>query len=364
MRGARCAQCERYAQNQWLGRERRTGGVVELARHLVGIQSQLRTTPDLAARARLAGARPGDVRRELEETRRLVRTWTVRGTLHVVAAEDLPRLWRALRPEWESRWSKYLDKHVTRVQREAAAAACLQILARGPATRAELLEGAQQILGCRDEWVAYLFSSWGGVLKDLAYAGRVVYGPERDGEVQFVRTEDWLDLPVADMDPDDALAVLLERYLRAYSPARIQDFAHWSGVSVRRAREALTRLGGRVAVRDGWLVPEGEGGGSCAPDRQAGGPGADAGCVRLLPKFDPFLLAHADKFYLDEDHYKAVFRAAADVAAVILSGGRVIGTWRAEGSRVVPALFGPVDDAAAAELAQEVEAVSAWLRQG
>lgn len=354
MSEARAAQCARYAQNQWLDGERRTGDVVALARHLVGIQSQLRTTPDLTARARLASARPGDVRRALEETRQLVRTWTVRGTLHVVAAEDLPVFWRALQPEWESRWSKYLDKHVSRAQREAAAAACLEILARGPATRAELLEGAQEILGCRDEWVAYLFSSWGGVLKDLAYAGKVVYGPELEGEVRFVRTEDWLDLSPADMDPDDALAALLERYLRAYSPARIQDFAHWSGASVRRAREALSRLAGKVAVRDGWLAPEGE-----EPS-----PPAEAGGVRLLPKFDPFLLAHGEKFYLDEAHYKAVYRAAADVAAVILHAGRVIGTWRAEGARVVPQLFDPVDDGTAAELAQEVEAVSAWLRQG
>jgi len=73
-----------------------------------------------------------------------------------------------------------------------------------------------------------------------------------------VRVEDWLDLPAVDMDPDDALAVLLDRYLKAYSPARLQDFVHWSGVTARRAREALARLQGRVAVRDGWLVTEGE----------------------------------------------------------------------------------------------------------
>lgn len=370
MQGARADRCAVYAANQWLGRERRTGGVVELARHLVGIQSQLRTTPGLAARARLAGVGPDDVRQELEQSRRLVRTWTLRGTLHVVAAEDLPLLWQALRPEWESRWSKYLDKHVTQRQRADAAEACLEVLSQGPATRSELLAGVQEILRCRDEWVAYLFSSWGGVLKDLAYAGLVVYGPEREGEVQFVRTADWLDLPgLADrpasgLEPDDALAVLLERYLRAYSPARLQDFAHWSGVTVRRAREALARLGGRVIVRDGWLVREDE---EAEPREQGQSqdgdqPPADAGVVRLLPKFDAYLLAHAEKFYLDEAHYKAVFRPAADVAAVILSGGRVIGTWRAVGERVRPELFAPVSDGVAAQLAREVEEVSAWLR--
>lgn len=79
--------------------------------------------------------------------------------------------------------------------------------------------------------------------------------------------------------------------------------------------------------------------------------------------FDPFLLAHADKFYLDPARYKAVFRPAADVAAVVVSGGRVIGTWRAERGRVVPELFAPVEGSVASELEQEVEAVSSWLRQ-
>jgi len=364
MSGDEAERCVCYAHRQWLGRERRLGDVVDLARHLVGIQSQLRTAPGLAARARLAAVGPDDVRRELEESRRLVRTWTVRGTLHVVAADDLPVLWRALRPEWESRWSKYLDKHVTPKQRADAAAACLEVLARGPATRAELLAGVQEILGCREEWLSYLFSSWGGVLKDLAYAGEVVYGPELEGEVRFVRTADWVDLPAADMEPDDALAVLLERYLAAYSPARIQDFVHWSGVTVKRAREALARLGDRVTVSDGWLVLGGEG---AVPDcglvrEEEDARFGDPPTVRLLPKFDPYHLAHAEKFYLDEAHYKTVFRAAADVAAVILCDGRIIGTWRNQGPRVVPELFAPVSSAVAAELEREVEAVSAWLR--
>ena len=347
-----------YARRQWLVGERRACGLVDLARHLVGIQSQLRGTPALAARARCAHVGVDELRSELEDSRRLVRTWTVRGTLHVVATADLPLFWQALRPEWETRWSRYLDCHVTRSQRAEAAGACLEVLARGPATRSELLAGVQEALNCREDWVAYLFASWGGVLKDLAYAGKVVYGPEQDGEVRFVRAEDWVDVPAAKMDPDEALAVLLERYLRAYSPARIQDFVYWSGVTAARARAALARLEGRVDVREGWLVLEDAG------DPGPAGEPAPAGAsgVRLLPKFDPFLLAHKEKFYLDEAYYKAVFRTAGDVAAVVVTSGRVIGTWRAEGRRVIPDLFAPIDDRTEAGLAGEVEALTAWLR--
>lgn len=60
--------------------------------------------------------------------------------------------------------------------------------------------------------------------------GEVVYDPQR-GEVQFVRTGDWLDLPAVDMDPDDVLTVLMERYLTEQSPAGLHDSVCWIGVT-------------------------------------------------------------------------------------------------------------------------------------
>ena len=50
--------------------------------------------------------------------------------------------------------------------------------------------------------------------------------------------------------------------------------------------------------------------------------------VNLLPNFDPYLLAHADKDHLIEArHYKHVYRDQWWISPVILSSGRVVGTW-------------------------------------
>lgn len=76
---------------------------------------------------------------------------------------------------------------------------------------------------------------------------------EADGDVCFVRLQDWLDVPARTLEPDEALAVLLERYLHAYGPATLQDFCYWSGVTVQRARKALTRLDGAVVEAGGRL---------------------------------------------------------------------------------------------------------------
>ena len=51
--------------------------------------------------------------------------------------------------------------------------------------------------------------------------------------------------------------------------------------------------------------------------------------MRLLYRFDPLLLATRDKSWLiDAEHYKKVWRPSAHVAAVLLVGGRIAGTWR------------------------------------
>jgi hypothetical protein len=57
----------------------------------------------------------------------------------------------------------------------------------------------------------------------------------------------------------------------------------------------------------------------------------------LLPLFDPYLLAHAEKHHLVESlHYKRVYRNQGWISAVVLINGRIGGTWSywSEGKKV------------------------------
>ena len=381
-----------YAVRQGLTQPRGRESLCEIVGRLCGLQDQVAGGAYYAARARSEAVEPGDLQTELQETRRLVRTWTIRGTMHVIRTVDLPLFRAALLPDWETRWSVFLDHYATRDQRRTAAEAALEVLRDGPATRAELLERVGRTLGGAPPWLAALFSGYGGVLKDLSYQGLIIHGPTgdgpgRSGEVSFVRTEDWLGSgspasPPADADA--ALSVLLTRYLQAYGPASVQDFAYWSGVTVARTRRALELAGDQVGPADpglragsigpGSLLdirPPGGPGGLGGPDGAAGkgGPGGQAGSdgaagkgglaesgsddhcppgpaapVAFLPKFDSYVLAHRDKFYLEEPYRREVFRAAADVAATVVADGVVVGTWRWQGTgssrSVAASLFG------------------------
>src|SRR5438128_12404152 len=74
-----------------------------------GIQAQVMSAAELALGARVDGLSPQDVQSALWQDRTLVKTWAMRGTLHLIAASDLP-LYVAARSLYETRnWTNYFN---------------------------------------------------------------------------------------------------------------------------------------------------------------------------------------------------------------------------------------------------------------
>src|SRR4030095_12093000 len=61
--------------------------VTEVVRRLCGVQAQVASSAELAIRARRRAARRGEVARALSDGR-LIKTWAMRGTLHLLTPED------------------------------------------------------------------------------------------------------------------------------------------------------------------------------------------------------------------------------------------------------------------------------------
>ena len=70
--------------------------LVEVVSALCGVQAQLQTAAELQLAARIDGLTQTDVQEAVWEQRALVKAWTLRGTLHLHPAGELP-LWHAAR---------------------------------------------------------------------------------------------------------------------------------------------------------------------------------------------------------------------------------------------------------------------------
>lgn len=335
--------------------------LVGLARRLSGVHAQLASAAEAAVRLRTAGAVGGaDIQAALTEHRTLVKTWTVRGTLHLLPAADLPRWAAALgtrsfpRPE---SWFKYHG--VTPEELAAVEETVPQVLSGTPVSREELAVRVAERSG-RPEVAEHLRSGWGALLKPLAARGQLVFGPSDGRSVTFVAAGEWLR-PWPPSDPEAAVAAVVRDYLDTYGPASLDDLVRWSALDKPVLRRAVEALAAELVELDveghrGWAT------GTAAEAIAATGPSQ---VVRLLGGFDPYVIGLLPQLrtLLPADRRAAVSRASGWISPVLVDGGRIVGTWTQEvrGGRLEVAvtpfgrLRGGVRAAAAAEAAQWAE---------
>lgn len=287
-----------------------SGDGTAVVRRLVGLQAQDDWIAPYAIRTR---ARSGILEN-------VAVSWLMRGTLHMVAADDLHWLVDLLGPRQAAlgaRRREQLGLTGKLVQQAVA-----ELVDRLPATRAELLDVAAAVGVPEGQARAHL----------LAYAGMTGELCVIDGRFQRV--------PAGRKVPHDRAAELARRYLTGHAPATVEDFAAWSGLPMTVARPAFPDEG--TPLKEG-AVPR----------------------VKLLGHFDPYLLGYKDRsFALDPAYARRVQRGGGFLQPVVLVDGRVAGTWsrvwRGDTMRVTIDAWAPVPPG---ELAAEIEDLNRpWWR--
>ncbi|MGH9841571.1 MAG: winged helix DNA-binding domain-containing protein [Blastocatellia bacterium] len=295
--------------------------LTNVCRDICGFQAQINSAAHLSGWARQPGLTPTQIHAALYTQRTLVRTSCMRQTLHLIPTADFALYIQALKQSRVTALLRVAAKFgVTRAHVDAMNDHFLDALSDGPLPRQELLARLKPRVGKQVR--AWMDVVWGIQVFRLALVeGLICYGPEPD---TFVRVDQWLPAPRA-IEPAAALAELLRRYVRAYGPVTLQDFAKWTGNPMPEVRVAWAAVQDElvevtVAGKRGWLL--------CADVKTAQNSSLKEPHLRLLPSFDPWVLGHADKNPLvDARHYKRIFRSAAWVSPVILVNGRAAGVW-------------------------------------
>src|SRR6202171_1976171 len=210
--------------------------VTRVVKEVCGIQAQDANAAMLAVRVRSEGLVAADVERARVEERSIIRTWGQRGTLHLLATEDLGWLLALLGPIFVA------GDRTRRAELGLDEDSCIKgisairdILAgQGALTRAELVEQLAIRTGIRLEGQAAPH-----LLFRAALEGVVCLGPDRGTKPTYVLIEDWIGRGrTLSLSRDAACAELARRYLAAYGPAEPDDLAAWSGLPMSEVRTA------------------------------------------------------------------------------------------------------------------------------
>ncbi len=203
----------------------------QLLQHLCCVQAQEAAAASLSLWARSSGLTSHDIEHARSQERSIVRTWALRGTLHLLTTHDLHWLLPLLRPVFVASAQRRRTELGLDEQTYARGINQLRELltGQGPLLKAEIAERlAQRGLKLQGQALPHL-------LMRAALEGEICLGPEKGSKTTYVLFAEWIEHGQT-LSREAALAALIYRYLAAYAPADPEDLAHWSGLPLKEIR--------------------------------------------------------------------------------------------------------------------------------
>jgi hypothetical protein len=331
-----------------------------VAGELCGVHAQVQASAELQLAARVDGVTREDVRAALWDRRTLVKAWTVRGTLHLHPAGELP-LWLAARravagvgegeglPAWPAP-DGVVHPALDVDEVAAVRAAVWEALDGRCLPREEIVEAVGG--GISASARARLRSGF------AFFLGEACQGPPQGTKVTFARPDQWID-GWREITERGALEQVCLRFLRTYGPARPSAFREWFGAA--DAASLFESLSGEVEEVEAGFVVRGDSTSAAA-----------ASSVRLLPEYDVYVMGFRERDELVPAgvrelvaaHGRGRYEGPAGVCFVMVDGVAA-GLWkrtkRARRIELRVTLARRLTPAQRAELAGESERIGAFL---
>ena len=301
-----------------------------------GLHAQVTSSAELTLWARVDGLQRGWMEDQLWKRRRLVKTWAMRGTLHLLRADELALYTGALarlRPRYDvPAWQRALRRRRTRRPRRCSPPSPRSWPGRrGRAPSSPPPSAARA--GTRRWRRSSRAASASCSSPPRSPATSASRRPTGSGCASPARRAG--STGSRHPGPDEASAhEVVRRYLRAYGPAPREQFRRWFGMtSPAEAGRWLQALADEVEEVDvegarGWML---------AADVAEAAAAEPAGVVRLLPAFDHYVVAapRDAEAVLPAGRRAEVYRPQGWLSPVILADGRDLGIWEhaASGTR-------------------------------
>jgi len=285
--------------NQFLTRKCRN--YVELARDMCGIQAQYFNNVFYSIMIRCGEKLPSEC------SLNLVKTWTLRGTLHAISPSDLP-IYIALAED-----NAYITKcGIDPGFLKSFAEEVYNCIKYGIGDRSTLKVFFSTKIN-NEALLDRLFSSWGGILTLLASQGRIVF----DGvdSRNFVVAS-----PEPPMPKSTAVRLLVERYFRFYGPATLADASKFLGIKQADIKQALKDIPEIQPLKINNIMY------LCFLESKVVPP---IPRITYLTGFDPLLLGYKDhELVLPSQFTRNIITLTGIVKPAIMIDGKICGRWQ------------------------------------
>jgi len=265
---------------------------------------------------RLPGTNGADIEKAIAR-RTIVRTWALRGTLHILAAQDLRWILALIRPSVIPRHGPYnrrlgLDD---------------TIFAHSQAVMEKALQGGKLLT--RKELAAVLEENkiptqelrLNFLLYRAALDGVICFGPLRGKQETITLLEEWLP-HYPEKSREESLAELAIRYFSSHGPATVKDFAWWSGLTATDGKAAFELVKNQLTSTDE--------NGNTYWQGHDNPPATDfSSAVFLAPDYDEYLVGYADRQALLHPKIQTkVDLTFGLLSPTILIDGLIAGDWK------------------------------------
>lgn len=260
---------------------------------------------------------PGSTERDVHEALAsgdIVRSWPMRGTLHLVAPEDLGWLLDICAPRQATAATKRRqDLGITDADLSTAADVAARAMSGGRYVRRDVLLTLWQRAGISTGGQRAYHLLW-----NLGQLKHIVFGPPEGKHPTFALFQEWVKAPRV-LERHEALAEFASRYFASHGPATVRDFAWWASITLTDARTGVAAASGLEARDfDGTahyfaegLTPAGRG-------------------MHALPGFDEYVLGYQDRSPILAPEFAGRIAPGNNgmFLPTIVADGQVVGTWK------------------------------------
>ena len=262
----------------------------------------------------------------------LVKSWTLRGTVHVFSQTDLPLFLHQGRKHFLRPCDTLeADESITKERKQYFADLILEQIAAGIHTREELKTVCAEH-GMTGQEAESVFNSWGGTIRALCEMGTICHKVQEKKAFELCP-------PFTPMEEAPARLEMARRYFTHFAPATIRDAAYFFGTTQTEVKQWLSQLPVSTTTCRSktyyYIEPDASG-----AAQETTSPTDIPACI-FLAGFDQLMLGYqkTENPFLPPEHLRGIFNLSGIVMPAVLLHGRVAGKWKKNGKKLSVTLF-------------------------